>query len=135
VGSQGDFKMEHHLFVAKGNAIKRYEEFTKYLDKELDILENIGYADSEIFLTQFPERAKTFVLGADRKKDYDSMKEFPRDVKDNCLVERVLYLSRVADYLKEKSQSGKYAPAEGSFWESIRKTLEKLALEVQKKLD
>ena len=126
--------MEHHLFVAKGNALKKYEEFTKYLDKELDILENIGYTDSEIFLTQLPERAKTFVLGADRKNDYNSMEEFPRDIKDNCLVERVLYLSRVVDYLKKKSQSGKYAPAEGSFWESIGQTLEKLALEVQEKL-
>lgn len=126
--------MEHHLFVAKDNAIKKYEKFIKYLEKELSILENIGYTDSEIFLTQLPERAKTFVFGADRKNDYNSMKEFPRDLKDNYLVERVLYLSRVADYLKKESQSVKYAPVEGSFWESVGQTLEKLALEVGNRL-
>jgi hypothetical protein len=126
--------MEHHLFVAKGNALKKYEEFTKYLEKELDIIEKIDYANSEIFLAQFPERAKTFVLGTDRKKDYNSMKEFPRDVKDNCLVERVLYLSRVVDYLKKKGKDSKYAPVEGSFWESIGQTLEKLALDISEEV-
>jgi hypothetical protein len=39
------------------------------------------------------------------------------------------------DYLKETSKSSKYGPAQGSFWEDIGQTLEKLALEVEKKLN
>jgi hypothetical protein len=127
--------MKHHLIVAKEKALERYNNFKSYFDKEIEIIENVGYIDSQLFLDQFPERAKTFILGANRDRThYSGMEGFPQNIKDDSLVERVLYLSRVADHLKSASKSSKYAPAQGSFWESIGQTLENLALEVQKEL-
>lgn len=127
--------MKHHLFQAKDEALKNYNQFVEYLDKELSILENVGYTDSERFLRQFPKRAKTIILGEDDSRgNYFSLGDFSREMKDESLVSRVLYLSRVVDYLEEKSKESKYAPAQGSFWESIGQTLEKLASEVQEKL-
>jgi hypothetical protein len=120
---------------AKNRALERYQKTVSYINKELDIIEGVNYQDSQNFFNQLPIRARDFILGVKSDEKYHaSMEKFPRDVKDDCLVERVLYLSRVADYLKKKSQESKYAPAQGSFWEEIGGILENLALEVENKI-
>ena len=127
--------MKHHLISAEKKALEKFARAIDYFNHEISILESIGYTDSERFLSQFPERAKDFILGVNRNKNYYSELEgFPQNVRDSNLVERDLYLSRVVDHLKRESKSPKYAPAQGSFWESIGQTLEKLAAEVQEKL-
>ena len=74
-------------------------------------------------------------MGIDRDRNYYFLiEELPRNVKDDRLVGRVLYLSRVVDYLKKISKSPKYASTEGSYLEEVGKNLEKLALDIQEKL-
>lgn len=127
--------MKSNLLEAKESALRSYKSFLYYFSKELEIIENLDYNNSEKFLSQFPERVKEQIFGANRNKNYYSqIEEFTQDIKDESLVARALYLSRVVDYLKGKSKDAKYAPAQGSFWEGIGEKLEEIALEVQEKL-
>ena len=119
---------------AKENALKNYEKTLKYLDKELEIIEMSGYDVGPNFLEQFPERAKDFILGIDRGNNSSEIEELSKEIKESNLVERTLYLLKVANSLKEKSKLTKYKSVNGSFWEDIGFTLKQLALEIEEKI-
>jgi hypothetical protein len=125
--------MKNHLLEARDEASEHHERILNYINKELDIIENLGYNESQRFFDQFSERAKDVILGVERGKEnyYAGIEDFPQDVKEGSLVERVLYVSKVVDSLKEMSKSSKYNPAQGSFWESIGESLGKLASDIQ----
>ncbi len=112
-----------------------FENTKKYLDFELEILEITGYDVGSKFLRQFPTRAKDMILGINRKKPgYSQVGSTIKEIEDELISERKTYLSKVTDYLIEKSKNPKYFPVHGSFPESIGKTLDKLAYDIRREI-
>jgi len=125
--------MKDNLLEAKESASRSYKRFLSYFEKEIEIIENAGYMDGMDILSRLPEQAKGEIFGATKNKNYYSLIEgLSRNIRERSLVSRVLFISRVVDYLEEKSQEGKYHSSNGSFWEAMGQTLEKLALDVKK---
>jgi hypothetical protein len=125
--------MKDDLLDAKESALRSYNRFLSYFNRALQNIENAGYMDGMDILSKLPEQAKEEIFGATKDKNYYSLIEgFSRNIKDKSLASRVFFISRVVDYLDKKSQEGKYHPSNGSFWEAMGQTLEKLASDVKK---
>jgi len=122
---------EPNLEKAGKEAEKEFERTKEYLSLELKIIENQGWDLGNHFLMQFPERAKDFILGIKKEPEDLDFGQGLEHLKEESLVSRTIYLSKINDYLIKKSEDGKYFPANGSFWESVGETLKKLASEIK----
>ena len=102
----------------------KVEEFEKYLDQEITILENesITYYIVYDFIETMVRRVRLWI----NQHAHLPPDNFPAELRQEYLEARNYYLSKVEDDLAHHSR--KYNPFDGSVWEDVSKELSNLAL-------
>lgn len=105
----------------------KVEEFEKYLDQEIAILENpnITYYIVYDFIETMVRRVRLWI----NQQAHLPPENLPEQFRQEYLEARNYYLSKVEDDLTHHSR--KYDPMDGSVWEDVSKELSNLALFVK----